>query len=146
MQIMRFGWEEVHHLADALEPGINQVLEDRIDELTGHPTRCPHGEPIPSREGKMPPLDDVRLIAVEPGTGGRLSRVRTHDPDKLRYLAELGLLPGVEIQLLARAPFNGPLRIGLGGEECVIGRELAAVLWIERQEPGERTPPAQASR
>ncbi|NOZ28153.1 MAG: metal-dependent transcriptional regulator [Chloroflexi bacterium] len=146
VQIMRFGWEEVHHLADALEPGINQVLEDRIDELTGHPTRCPHGEPIPSRDGKMPPLNDVRLIAVEPGTRGRLSRVRTHDPDKLRYLAELGLLPGVEIRLLARAPFNGPLRIGLGGEECVIGSELAAVLWIERQEPGEHTSSAQASR
>ncbi|HEY63368.1 MAG TPA: metal-dependent transcriptional regulator [Caldilineae bacterium] len=131
VKVMHFGWEEVHDLADELVSGINQVLEDRIDELTGHPTRCPHGEPIPSRDGVMPQLHDVRLVELESGTWGYISRVRTHDPDKLRYLAELGLLPGVEVRLLARAPFNGPLRISVAGQEQVIGQELATVLWIE---------------
>lgn len=131
VQVMRFGWEEVHGLADVLEPGIDQVLEDRIDELTGHPSRCPHGDPIPTRDGVMPPLNDVSLVALEPGATGRISRVRTHDRDKLRYLAELGLVPDVRFRLQARAPFNGPLRLRAGKEEYVIGHELAAVLWVE---------------
>lgn len=128
---MGFGWEEIHALADVFEAGINQTLEDRLDELTNHPTRCPHGDPIPSRDGVMPALNDVSLLTLEPGMAGRISRVRTHDPDKLRYLAELGLMPGVEFRLESRAPFNGPLRIRAGDQEHILGHELAAALWVE---------------
>lgn len=131
VDVMRFGWEEVHDLADVLEAGIDQVLEDRIDELTGHPTRCPHGDPIPTRDGVMPPLNDVSLVTLQPGAKGRISRVRTHDPEKLRYLAQLSLVPDTPFELLSRAPFNGPLRIRAGNREHVLGHELAAVLWVE---------------
>ncbi len=134
VRVMRFGWDEVHDLAESLEPGINQVLEDRIDELTGHPTRCPHGEPIPSRDGVMPPLHDVSLVTLTPGSAARLSRVRTHDPEKLRYFAELGLMPDAPLRLIAQAPFNGPLRIQVGRQEHVLGYDLAAVLWVEPEE------------
>jgi DtxR family Mn-dependent transcriptional regulator len=79
----------------------------------------------------MPVLNDVNLLALKSGTVGRISRVRTHDPDKLRYLAELGLLPGVGLRLFNRAPFNGPLRIAVGPQEHVLGHELAAALWVE---------------
>ena len=131
VKIMRFGWDEVHELVDALEPGINQLLEDRIDELADHPTRCPHGEPIPSRDGVMPVLNDTNLSVLEPGATGVISRVRTHDRDKLRYLAELGLVPGVEFKLQGSAPFNGALRIHFKEQEHVIGHKLAATLWVE---------------
>ena len=131
VRVMRFGWEEIHDLADVLEAGIDQVLEDRIDELAGRPTHCPHGDPIPTRDGVMPPLNDVSLVTVEPGVAGRISRARTHDPDKLRYLADLGLVPGVDFWLQTRGPFNGPLRIRVGTQEHVLGHDLAATLWVE---------------
>lgn len=131
VQVMGFGWEETHDLADVLVQGLNDVLEARIDELTGHPTRCPHGEPIPSPDGTMPPLNDVCLVELEPGCTVRVSRVRTHDAEKLRYLGELGLTPGTELTFVAAAPFNGPLRLRLNGREIVLGRELAATLWVE---------------
>ena len=131
VQVMRFGWEETHDLADVFVNGLNECLEARIDELTGHPTRCPHGEPIPSPDGTMPPLNDVCLVELEPGCTVRISRVRTHDVDKLRYLGELGLTPGTELAFVATAPFNGPLRLRKGQHEIVLGRQLAATLWVE---------------
>jgi len=131
VQVMGFGWDEVHDLADDLEAGVGPQLEDRIDELTGHPQRCPHGEPIPSREGILPPLHDVSLVTVAPGARARISRVRTHDPARLRYLAELQLTPGAPLQLLSCAPFRGPLRIRSRGQEHFLGYELAADLWVE---------------
>ncbi len=131
VQVMRFGWEETHDLADVFVNGLNEYLEARIDELTGHPTRCPHGEPIPSPDGTMPPLNDVCLVELEPGCTVRISRVRTHDVDKLRYLGELGLTPGTELAFVATAPFNGPLRLRKGQHEIVLGRQLAATLWVE---------------
>jgi DtxR family transcriptional regulator, Mn-dependent transcriptional regulator len=131
VRVMRFGWEEVHDMVEDLEPGVNQRLEDRIDVLTGHPTRCPHGEPIPSRDGVMPRLNDRSLITLEPDQVGVISRVRTHDARKLRYLAELGLVPGARFHFVARGPFNGPLRLVAGDQEHVLGHELARALWVE---------------
>jgi DtxR family Mn-dependent transcriptional regulator len=131
VRIMEYDWAQAHDLSDTFELGINQKLEDRIDEMTGHPARCPHGEPIPSKDGLMPEVNDRPLTDLETGTSGVISRVRTHDHDKLRYIDDLGLVPGIEISLLSKAPFRGPLRIRMNGHEQVIGYEIASTLWIE---------------
>lgn len=131
VKIMGYDWAEAHELSDVFELGINELLEDRIDDLTGHPTRCPHGEPIPTKEGMMPTVNDEPLVEKGVGFEGKISRVRTHDFDKLRYIGELQLVPQTELSLVNSAPFNGPLRINVGGREQVIGYELAQVLWVE---------------
>jgi DtxR family Mn-dependent transcriptional regulator len=132
VEVLRFGWHEVHDEADELQKGITQPIEDRMDEIMGYPTSCPHGDPIPSRDGVMPELHDIPLTVVPPGATGQISRVRAREPEKLKYLAEIGLVPGVSFELLNRAPFNGPLRLKLTltGREPVIGAELAAALWV----------------
>jgi DtxR family Mn-dependent transcriptional regulator len=130
VDILQFGWHEVHDQADELHRGISQPIEDRIDTLLDHPTACPHGEPIPTRDGVMPELDDKPLTVLPPGTTGEISRVKTHEPEKLRYLADIGLVPNAAFELISRAPFNGPLRLKIGRNEQVIGQELAAALWV----------------
>jgi DtxR family Mn-dependent transcriptional regulator len=131
VKMMNFGWEEAHELTDGFELGIDQRMEDRIAQLTGHPQRCPHGEPIPSREGVMPSVQDRALLTLQPGEAGHISRVRTHDKEMLRYLAREGLIPGTGFKVLSRGPFNGPLRILIGEREHIIGHELGAVIWVE---------------
>ena len=130
VDVLKFGWHEAHDEADVLDKGINQTLEDRIDALMGHPTACPHGEPIPSREGVMPELHDRPMTVIATGTQGKISRIRTREADKLVYLAEIGLTPQTAFELVSRAPFNGPLRVNLGGREQVVGAELAAAIWV----------------
>ncbi len=130
VEVLKFPWHDVHQEADYMHQGINQRLEDRMDELMAHPTTCPHGDPIPTREGVMPDLHDKPLTVTPPGSKGKISRVKTHDPDKLRYLAEIGLTPDAPFELINRAPFNGPFRLKIGRHEQVIGTELAATLWV----------------
>jgi DtxR family Mn-dependent transcriptional regulator len=138
VRVMKYGWDEAHDISDQFELGINDHLEDRLDELTGHPTRCPHGEPIPSREGVMPDVQDTSLINLHPVVPCRISRVRTHNPDELRYFAELGLLPQAEFVLLNRIASHGPFRIQFGKREYVLGHNLAAALYVEHlTEPGQ---------
>ena len=132
VRVMKYGWDEVHDLSDQFELGINDHLEDRLDELADHPTRCPHGEPIPSKDGVMPSVRDTSLLNLNPVTRCRISRVRTHNPDELRYFAELGLVPQVEFELRHRAPSKGPFRIQFGRREHVLGYDLAAALYVER--------------
>ena len=132
VRVMGFGWHEVHDYSDRFELGIDQRLEDRMDELCGHPARCPHGEPIPSREGIMPVVKDDSLVNRPAGSEYIISRVRIHDPEKLRYIGELGLYPGAHLALVSIAPFNGPVRIKIGRQEEILSYELASVLYVER--------------
>lgn len=133
--VMKFGWDEVHDHAHALEGVINEKFEDRMDELAGYPQRCPHGDPIPTKDGQMPTLHDQPLTEAPLGAASVLQRVKTHDTDKLRYLAEVGLVPGTRLHITHRAPLNGTLRLkvqGTKGEfEHVIGTELAQALRVE---------------
>lgn len=133
VRVMGYGWHEAHDLADALAEIGDALFVERMEERAGFPTRCPHGEPIPDRQGVMPALDDVPLAELAVGQAGTISRVRTRDADKLQYLEARGLLPGRPFQVAGRAPFEGPIRLRLDGGECVIGRELADHLRVERR-------------
>jgi DtxR family Mn-dependent transcriptional regulator len=131
VKVMGFGWDEVHEESHGLQLTISDAFEDRMDALAGHPTHCPHGDPIPTKDGRMAATHDLPLAELAVGAGAVLRRVKTDDGDKLRYLAELGLVPGVPLCVLGRAPFNGPLRIRANGHEHVIGTELAHSLRVE---------------
>ena len=137
VKAMKYGGDEAHELSDSFALGVNNQIEDRIDEITGRPTRCPHGEPIPSKDGVMPLVKDVNLLEVLSGSDCIISRVRTHDGDKLRYFADLGLVPGVRFHLFSCAPFKGPLNLQVKPHNHLIGYELAGSLWVEVTTLGE---------
>jgi DtxR family Mn-dependent transcriptional regulator len=129
--VMKFRWDEVHEHAHGLDEVISEVFEDRMDELSGYPTRCPHGDVIPTKEGRLPEVHDASLSDFGLGTQGIIRRIRHHTPEKLRYLAEHKLIPGTPITLLGRAPFNGPVRLKTPHGEQVLGAEMARDIFIE---------------
>jgi DtxR family transcriptional regulator, Mn-dependent transcriptional regulator len=131
VKVMGFGWDEVHEQAHGLQLAITDVFEDRMYVVSGYPTHCPHGDPIPTRDGRIEETNDEPLLAAPVGAEGVLRRVKTDEGDKLRYLAELDLVPGTAFKLVNRAPFNGPLRLDVNGREHVIGTELAQALRVE---------------
>lgn len=137
VKVMKYDWASAHELSDVFEHGVNDEIEDRMFELAGRPTRCPHGEPIPSKEGVMPIVKDEPLVDVPSGSDCVVSRVRTHDLDKLRYLAEVGLVPGTPFHLLSCAPFKGPLRLEMKPHDHIIGYELSQSIWVEVTKKGE---------
>lgn len=128
--VMKFGWHEVHESADALGNTVSDALVERMAEMAGNPRRCPHGEPIPTRDGVMPRVVDYPLTDVQEGVEWVVSRVNSHDSEVLRYLDTLGLKTGTQFILAERAPFNGPLRLTINGQTHHIGHELARVLRV----------------
>jgi len=130
VDIMGFRWDEAHEHADDLGKGLNDTISERMAEMTGYPTRCPHGEPIPDKNGNLPVLNDMSLINLAVGYKGAISRVRTNEPERLQYYASLGLVPGVAFEIVGRAPFNGPMRLRVGRDDVVLGVELVKALWV----------------
>lgn len=134
VDVMGLGWHEVHDAADELGAVVSDGLVQRMAEMTGHPRRCPHGEPIPGADGSMPRVIDNRLNDLNPVGTYVISRVNTHDADMLLYFDQLGLKPGTRIELLSRAPFNGPLQVRLNEQIIHLGHELSGVLRACTQE------------
>jgi DtxR family transcriptional regulator, Mn-dependent transcriptional regulator len=125
MQALGLSWDEVHDEAERLEHHLSEALEARIDAALGHPTRDPHGDPIPTPELELAEDDDRPLSELASGAEAVIRRVPDGDPGLLRYLAELGLLPDERVVMLATAPFDGPLTVEVAGERHAISRELA---------------------
>jgi DtxR family Mn-dependent transcriptional regulator len=117
--------DEVHAEAELLEHALSEVLEAKIDEELGFPTHDPHGDPIPDRELRLVHGESRTLLDLEPGARGSIARVPDGDSELLRYLGELGLVPDASVEILAQAPFGGPVTVRTSSGEHAISRELA---------------------
>jgi DtxR family transcriptional regulator, Mn-dependent transcriptional regulator len=126
-----YSWDQVHDEAEKLEHHISEEFEAKIAKSLGDPTHDPHGDPIPTRDGR---LDDAnyRSLAEQPAAGdsGVVRRVSDASADRLRYLAELGVRPDVTFTVIERAPFNGPIRLRMGKKEINLGVELAQGIFV----------------
>jgi DtxR family Mn-dependent transcriptional regulator len=128
---MGYSWDEVHDEAEKLEHHISEQFEDRIAELLNHPTHDPHGDPIPSKDGVMPEMAQLSIAKAKLNTPYLVGRVKDQDPELLRYLEKVGLIPGVKIEILEIAPFDGPVRIRLEEKsEQVIGNVIAREVYL----------------
>ena len=117
--------DEVHAEAELLEHVLSEELEAKIDEELGYPTHDPHGDPIPDRDLRVVHGEKRTLLDLEPGARASISRVPDGDSELLRYLDDLGLVPGSDLELVAYAPFGGPVTVRTARGENAISRELA---------------------
>ncbi len=127
-ETLGYRWDEVHAEAERLEHHVSEELEARMDSALGHPTRDPHGDPIPGRDGTIAAVPAKRLLDLEPGEPAVVVRVSDRSPEQLRFLGELGMRPGVAVAVLERLPFEGPIRVQVEDQVHVIGRPLAAAV------------------
>jgi DtxR family transcriptional regulator, Mn-dependent transcriptional regulator len=123
--------DEVHAEADRLEHALSEELEAKIDAELGYPTHDPHGDPIPDSELRMDIERSRTLVDLEPDEEARVSRVPDEDSELLRYLTELGLVPGSPVEMVAQAPFSGPVTLRTGSGEHAISRELADRIGVD---------------
>lgn len=140
-QALGYPWDRVHEEAEELEHAASDELIDRMASAIGEPTTDPHGAPIPTREGTVEAPALACLADVAVGEVVRIRQVGDRDPERLRYLAELGITPGADVRIAARAPFGGPITLhivrrgtralGRTDRERSIGPALAAQIFVE---------------
>ncbi len=131
VEALGYTWDEVHSEAEELEHVISEKLEARIAAWLGNPTRDPHGDPIPSLEGTLPSDPNHPLSSLAVGDEGIVRQVLVQDSNRLRYLAGLGLVPGAEVRLIAREPFDGPLTVWADEASHVLDPRLASTIIVE---------------
>jgi DtxR family Mn-dependent transcriptional regulator len=130
VQVLGYGWDEVHEEAERLEHVISERFEAGIAEVMGHPTHDPHGDPIPSPDLSMP-NGSVRipLTALAPGERGVLGRVGLQDRETLELLHRHCVVPGTTIEMLGET--SAGFQVRAHNKNILIPPHLAEELWIE---------------
>jgi len=131
VQTLGYSWDEVHEEAERLEHVISEDFEHRIAAALGNPIRDPHGELIPTEDLKMPADDTTPLSSLRPNQTATIQRVVSQDPNLLRHLDSLGLIPGVQVDVTAHSSFDNNLTVSVGGKLNVLGLNITTKIFVE---------------
>ncbi|HET7189542.1 MAG TPA: metal-dependent transcriptional regulator [Gemmatimonadaceae bacterium] len=138
-EVLGYPWDRVHEEAERLEHAASEELVERMATALGDPVQDPHGAPIPTRDGRVEEPALRTLAEAVAGEQVRVRRVGDKQPERLRYLAELGIRPGSMVRILDKAPFDGPITLWVdengGGATRAVGVGLAAQVYVEGAGP-----------
>lgn len=132
--ILGLPWDKVHDEACKLEHVFSDEVEDGLERLLENPTTCPHGHPIPAKDGTC--YEEITRPLADLGAGDKaiIVKISEEEPKMLQYLATLGLLPRVPVRVREVAPFKGPLLVEVGRAQYALGREVAAKIQVKEPE------------
>jgi DtxR family Mn-dependent transcriptional regulator len=128
---LAFCWGEVHDVAEQLEHIKSEELVDRLDAFLNHPKFDPHGEPIPTKNGKIPKSNTIPLNELTNGTNGKVMGVTLDEKTFLDYLTKLNISIGTEIELLETIRFDQSLSIKVAKQTQHISSDVAKHLLIK---------------
>jgi DtxR family Mn-dependent transcriptional regulator len=131
---LKIEWAKLYEFACALEHATAPEVTEALAEFLGNPKLCPRGNPIPSADGTLTPLNGTLLRNVAVGTTVRVLAINATETDALKYLQARSILPGCEITVLEAAPMEGPLTLNVRGKEVALGLLLSEFVIVEGNE------------
>lgn len=129
-EALGYSWDQVHDEAEKLEHVISEEFEEKMAQFLGEPTTDPHGAPIPTKDGYIERRALAPLTSAESGQTVCVKQVSDIDPEMLRYLGNMGIYPEVELTVLDKAPFGGPLSIQIGDSTHHLGAAVTDNIMI----------------
>jgi len=124
-------WAEVHDEAERLEHAVSERLIDRIDEMLGRPVVDPHGDPIPTPEGRLPRVESVQLPNAPEHVALVVTRVTDQDPEFLRFVEQRELVPGRPVTVIGHDAAGETLQLqGERSARTTIGLRAASKILV----------------
>ncbi len=131
-RLLGYTWDEVHQEAERIEHAVSPLFVERLSAALGNPDLDPHGDPIPDEDGALPSSDLVPLSSLVVDQGGEIVQIRHQEPETLRSLARLGLIPGESIRVLEQNPLTDTFTLRIGGQKTeVISTRVAEMIAVK---------------
>ena len=131
VEILSMDWSQVHEEAEQLEHVVSDIVIDRMDELLGHPTIDPHGDPIPTADGSVPVRSLKRLSFCKNGEQVSIARIGDQDASFLKFAEDVGLVLGEKIEIVDRNDLTDSITVRSSEQEIVLGLSAAGRIEVE---------------
>ncbi len=133
--VLQMDWAQSDAEAHQLEHAMSDRVVERLDDLLGHPTTCPHGNPIPGNAksgtaAKVLPMSQAR--AGDRMQVTRISEYAENVAELLRYLGAAGLVPGAIVRVDDVAALHNSITLELEGRHFAVSPEIAEYVWVTR--------------
>jgi DtxR family Mn-dependent transcriptional regulator len=130
-------WTDAHEEAHRLEHALSPRVEDRLAEMLGMPTTCPHGNPIPGMARAAARVEPFPLVQAREGAAVIVERITEEaeaDKNLLEYLWRHNVRPGRRLRITEVAPWAGTVTAAGDGQSITLGLPAAAKIWVYRPE------------
>ncbi len=128
VQVMNFKWHKIYEEAFRLRHNVNNIVLERMWQLSGKPARGPFGDWIVLENQNYD--QEITLVDGDIGQDYEIACILTRHVDRLQYLEALQLQPEAKLRLFHKAPFNGPIQIQLEKEYRILGYELSKLITV----------------
>jgi DtxR family Mn-dependent transcriptional regulator len=146
--ILGLDWSRAHDEAHRLEHALSPVVEEKLAEMLGMPSTCPHGNPIPG----MPPQEARKPVPLGHCTVGqqltvdRITEEAEADRQLLHFLWESGIRPGVRLTVSDVAPYAGTISVVIDGRTITMGLAASSKIWVYDPAHPSTAPSAASAR
>jgi DtxR family Mn-dependent transcriptional regulator len=131
VNVLKMDWASVHAEAERLEHAISDEVLDRLDALLGHPAADPHGDPIPTRQGKMNTQVYATLATCVTGRKLRIVRIADQSPEFLQFAEQNHLRPGTTVRVSDRNLPAGLVTVNHGQRPLSVSLVAAGKILVE---------------
>lgn len=127
---LEFKWDEVHEVAEQLEHIQSAKMIEKLDKFLGYPAFDPHGDPIPSADGKIQQISKLTLSEISVGTTCKMIAVKDNSAVFLNYVVELGLGINNQIMVESVVDFDESLLINVDGKQNRVSKKFAQNIYV----------------
>lgn len=127
--ILNAEWSDVHESACKLEHALTEDVIPLLEKRLGHPKFCPHGNPIPTEEGKVEEEECHPLLEMKSGESGKVARITNGKREKLLLLASKGIKPGIPIRVVKH--LHSSMILSVAGKRCTLSNDAASSVWVK---------------
>ncbi len=131
---LKFGWNEVHLIAEELEHVSSKQLIDRLDEYLGFPQFDPHGDPIPDHRGKMKSMNKISLADLPFHQPAEVRQVTNQSKEMLDLLAHKHIGIGTKLEVKKHFDFDHSIELKVKSSTITISEQLAKNIFVTYEE------------
>ena len=129
---LNFTWDEVHEIAEELEHIKSEKLVDKLDKFLEYPSKDPHGDPIPDKNGLIPKIEKQLLSEIEINKKCICVGVKDSSSEFLQYLDKQKIALGSKITILEKEAFDDSMVIEIKKVKVLISSKIANNLFIKK--------------
>jgi DtxR family Mn-dependent transcriptional regulator len=130
-----------HMEAERREHAFSPSETDDLSARLGHPLYDPHGDPIPTARGELPPLTGIPLTALEAGDVASIVHLGDEPREVYEALAGVGLSPQMVVRVLEMS--HDRVRFAAGGDTLALSPVLARNVTVEPLPDADPMPASQ---